>query len=207
MSRTRKANGFTLLELLTVMVLMGVATTMGITMLFKVSDAWRETTRRMELEERASRIFNEMRKDFAVVVSPSVDGATIRGSCRSASDNRFYRVPLEDDRMTLPVSLRLKPDEPPRRVDVTYQIDRQSGRTVLLRTINIPGAAGTPFEVADGVLAMRIEYGERHSDGSWFPAWTKPELPAAVRVSLTLVDPFRPTEQISRKTVFPVRVN
>ncbi len=60
---------------------------------------------------------------------------------------------------------------------------------------------------ADGVLAMRIEYSERRSDGSWFAAWTKPELPAAVRVSLTIMDPLRPNEQISRKTVFPIWVN
>ncbi|HNR34609.1 MAG TPA: type II secretion system protein, partial [Candidatus Hydrogenedentes bacterium] len=82
MNRSRPPRGFTLLELLTVIALMGVATTMGITMLFKVSDAWRETTRRMELDELASRIFNEMRKDFALVVSPAVDGASIRGSRR-----------------------------------------------------------------------------------------------------------------------------
>ncbi len=207
MNRSRPPCGFTLLELLTVIALMGVATTMGITMLFKVSDAWRETTRRMELDELASRIFNEMRKDFALVVSPAVDGASIRGSGRTATDDRFHRVPLEDDRMTLPVSLPLKPDEPPRRVDVTYRIDRQDGKTALLRTINLPGEAGAPIKVADGVLAMRIEYSERRSDGSWFAAWTKPELPAAVRVSLTIMDPLRPNEQISRKTVFPIWVN
>ncbi len=199
--------GFTLLELLTVIVLMGVATTMGVTMLYKVSDAWRETARRIELDEIANRIFDEMRQDFVAVVSPRVDGASIRGVTRTANDARFFRISLEDDRVTLPASLPMKPDGPAERVDVSYQVNRQDGQTALLRSVNIPGAAGTPAKVADGVLALRFEYVEHGSDGTWRAGWSKPVLPAGVRVSLTLMDPLRTYEQISRKAVFPIRVD
>jgi len=207
MTRARTHDGFTLLELLTVIVLMGMATTMGIVMLFKVSDAWRETQRRTELDELANRILDEFRKDAALVVSPRVDGASIRGVVRTMGDERFYRIPLEDDRVTLPVSLPLEPDGPPQRVDVTYEINRQDGQTALLRTVNVPGAAGAPVKVADGVLAMRVEFMERGSDGSWHAGWSKPGLPAAIRVSLTIMDPLRTYEQISRKAAFPIRVD
>ncbi|MCX5758558.1 MAG: type II secretion system protein [Candidatus Hydrogenedentes bacterium] len=199
MTRSRHTSGFTLLELLTVIVLMGVATTMGVMMLFKVSDAWRDTARRIELDEMANRILDELRQDFGAVVSPSVDGASIRGVTRTANDARFFKIPLEDDRVTLPASLPMKPDGPPERVDISYQVNRQDGQTALLRTVNTPGAAGAPAKVADGVLALRFEYVEHGSDGAWHVGWSKPALPAAVRVS--------PYEQISRDTVFPIRVD
>lgn len=206
MTPLRLRDGFTLLELLTVMVLMGVATTLGITMLFKVSDTWRETARYTELEEQANRVFDEMRQDFASLASFTLYGTAIRGVPRNASDARYAGVVIEDDTVILPAILALKPNEAPQRVDVAYRISRENGQCILLRSVRVPGVAETPVKVADGIVAMRIEYQEQSSDGTWQAGWNKPGHPSSVRVNLTLEDPIRNNEQVSRQAAFPIRV-
>jgi len=103
MNRTRRPrDGFTLIELLVVIALLGMTTTLGMTMLYRVSEAWRQTAIRTELDAKAVRIFSSMQQDFGQVVSASVSGEGIRGSSQTAQDTRFFRIPLQDDVMVLP---------------------------------------------------------------------------------------------------------
>jgi prepilin-type N-terminal cleavage/methylation domain-containing protein len=207
----RHSSGFTLIELIIVLGLMGMATTLGMTMLYRVSDAWRQTSRRTELNARADEIIKQMQKDFAEVVSSRLAGVSVHGTSKTGQDSRFFKVLLEDDEVVIPVEIVAGPGGPLQRANVRYRIERQDGGSTLMRVTRALGdekAPVTTVKVADGVLAMRIEYLGKGPDASWQNDWANPAAPAAVRVSVTLADPDRyAAEQISRKAVFPIRVD
>ena len=115
--------------------------------------------------------------------------------------------PLENDTVVLPVSYYNPLTETMTHASVSYHIERGDGSPRLVRQleggfgVEKPGGAIEP--VAKGVMSMRIDY----FDGAeWLPQWRQLEHPDAVRVSLTLQSPFRPDEQISRKSAFAIRV-
>lgn len=206
----RSRHGFTLLELLVVIVLMGVATSLGMTMFSKVSDTWRRTEIHTELNDRAMSAFEQMRRDFTEVLSAKVSGFAMRGTPRTTQDNRFFRIPLEHDRIVIPVELPGRSGKPSQHANIGYHIERKGGAYTLVRTTGPLGPedpTANRLKVADGVLAMRIEYLDDSEGGTWRTGWSRPTLPDAVRVSLTLMDPVRYFEQISRKAVFTIKVD
>jgi prepilin-type N-terminal cleavage/methylation domain-containing protein len=211
MSSVRRPTGFTLLELIIVLALMGVATTMGTVMFVRVTDTWNRTSTRIELYAKANAVFDQMRQDFGEVVSAKLTGATIRGAAQTFRDNRRLKAALADDQITIPVETVAGPDGRVQRVDVRYHIQRTGGACALMRTVNLPGAppnaAGTSVKVADGVIAMRIEYLGKRPEAVWQEEWTRPRTPGTARVSVTLADPDRFYEQVSRKAVFPIKVD
>jgi prepilin-type N-terminal cleavage/methylation domain-containing protein len=219
MSRRRYVVGFTLIELIVVISLMGVATGLGVTMFVRVTSVWQTTSARTELNRRADDIFGGMRRDFATMVSAKLAGETVRGSSRTAQDERFFKILLEDDRVVIPVETVVTPDGAPVRAAVTYHVERKEGGHSLMRTTRLAGgekAPSTSVKVADGVLALRVEYADPEETdktdpaGVWQNEWTKPVSPRAVRVSVTLADPDRPDRvdlQIARKAVFPIKVD
>jgi prepilin-type N-terminal cleavage/methylation domain-containing protein len=190
----KRSAGFTLIEIIMVLALMGVAATLGTVIFSRISDVWKQTTIRTELGVTANMIFDQMRRDFSEVVSPKLSGAVVKGTSQSVRDNRFFKVAIEDDQVVIPVEIVAGPDGRVQRLDVKYHIDRKDGGATLMRTMARPGGAETAtVKLADGVLAMAIEY-----------AGTGP---SAVRVSVTLMDSVRTYEQISSKAVFPIEVN
>jgi len=206
----QQCKGFTLIELLVVIGLLGVVTTLGMTTLFSVSGAWELMSIRAELDARADVIFDTMQRDLSEIVASSLSGASVRGAVHTAKDERFFGVPLQDDRITIPVALPPEPGASPRRVDVGYAIDRKNGSHRLVRTTTLAGSAEpqqTTVTVADGVLAMAIEYREKGAGSAWQAPWHLDTLPGAIRVSVTLADPNRPNEQLSRMAAFPIYVN
>ena len=88
-----------------------------------------------------------------------------------------------------------------RALRVTYGIGREGDANVLRRTCE-----DLSIDVATGVLRMTIEYAD-NGTGDWVRGWSKPGLPAAARVSLTLADENRIYEQVVRKTVFTINVD
>ncbi len=209
MNRRRAHAGFTLLELIVVLSLLGAATTMGGVMMFKISDAWRLTTIRTDLGAKADAIFSAMRQDFDECVSAKLAGVAIHASAQTANDDRFYRIPLESDDVTIPVETALGPGARAQRANVHYFIDRKQGAPVLMRETRLPGgeAVSASLKVAEGVIAMSIESIGKGPESGWQRGWTEPSAPGAVRVSLTLSDPDRPMEQVARKAVFPIKVD
>lgn len=204
----RISRGFTLLELILVIALMGMLSTIGVVMFSRMSDVWRGTTAQTDMNARADAIFEQMAMDFGALASGAVSGAVIESSSQTAQDSRFFKVPFDDDRITLPVELALTPEGRPQRAEVAYAIQRQNGEHVLVRTVEAAGGQGTStLKVADGVLGMKIEFAAKTPGGAWQSPWTQTAYPGAVRVSILLMDPENPSEQLARKTVFPVRVD
>ena len=68
----RDVRGFTLLELLVVIALMGIATDLGLVMFSKMSDVWAGTTSLVELDARAD--------DGKACSSEAVSGSACRGT-------------------------------------------------------------------------------------------------------------------------------
>jgi hypothetical protein len=149
-----------------------------------------------------------MRKDFAAALPAKLAGGAIKGASRSVQDARFFKIALDDDQVVIPVQAAAGPDARPQRFDVTYDVDRKSGGCALLRVAALPGGKeGSSVRVADGVLGLCIEYAGKEPGAAWQREWKQDASPAAIRVSLVLMDPDRPFEQIARKAVFPVRVD
>jgi type II secretion system protein J len=207
MNRRRRL-GFTLFELLTVIAVLGVVSTVGMRAFVIITGEWNTTTRRMALNTEAVRIFDSMKKDFGQVPPVALSGVSMQGEERLESNQRYNLVRLEDDYFLLPVAGGAEAQSGAGIRMVKYHIGRKPGRGPrLLRTSWAAGgtpAAGVNLEISGSVLAMRVAF---YDGAAWQPEWRLETLPEAVAVSLTLADPERPWEQISRKAVFPVYVN
>lgn len=211
-----RRDGFTLIELLTVLAVLAVVSTIGMSIFFKVSGEWRSSTLRLDLNALAGATFERLDRDFGHIASAKLSGEAFFGAQRSQDvpvkprgdgkdrERAFQRI--EDDRLILPLEQENPETHRVERMNVMYQIDRNGSVPALVRTMGSPGQmppAGAQEKIAEGVLAMRIEY----DDGaSWKPDWNQASLPEAVRVSLTLMSPDRPWEQIARKQDFTIHV-
>jgi type II secretion system protein J len=204
--RRRPAFGFTLLELLVVIALMGIVSTLGTQVFFAMTDAWTSTRQRTELDAQADQIFKTLRHDFEQIVSPRLAGVSVKGVTREAQDPRFYNQNLGDDELSFAVLQPVGDMESVRCVQARYYLNRSEGATVLTREVKDFGYAdktAVRLPVSQNVLSFYAEY--LAADGQWEKTWDRPELPEAVRVSLTLVNPDS-LEQVTRKAEFPVRV-
>jgi prepilin-type N-terminal cleavage/methylation domain-containing protein len=204
MKRSARNHGFSLMELIVVIGVLAVPATIGTLMLNRITDTWRAESTRTELDSRAQYVFSQMRQDFSEAVSAKLSGAAIKGLVQTAQDKRYHRVPLEDDRFFIPATLAAA-DGTPQRADVGYYINRENSQCRLMRAVRVPGAANPIGQaVAEGVLAMRVEYAGAQG---WQAGWSSGVNPQAVRVSLVLMDPDMPWQQVARKAVFSVHVN
>lgn len=205
MKATFKRGGFTLLELLVVIALMGVVSTLGTKFFFEVTNASTSIRQRTDLDRQADRTFELMRHDFERIVSPRLAGVSVSGVKRNTTEERFWNQSLGDDTVSFAVLERVDLDDNLRCVQAKYYVDRADGQNILTREVNDFGHSEI-VKVAAGqnVVSLFLEY--LAEDGTWADAWDRPELPEALRVSLTLVNPDS-LEQVTRKAVFPVRVN
>jgi len=110
-----RRKGFTLFELLVVIAVLSVVSTIGVQMFGVVSDGWRTQDRRVALANTADQAIDRMRDDFAQVVSAKMGGVAISGEQRMEEKRREGRVSLEDDRITLPVQSVGAPGTPAER--------------------------------------------------------------------------------------------
>ena len=197
------------LELILVIGIMGVALTLGITMLFKVGSAWHTTTTRTALDANADRALRHIALDMAEILSSKTSETTVKGVAQTITTEDFYKIPLENDVLSIPVDVMDKGLA--HRGEVVYSVDRSKG-SALVRKTQLPGggadaAKDLPVVPGVNVLSFRAEFLPRTPGGAWQAGWSDSTPPKAVRVTLTVGDPYRPQEQVLRKAVFPVEVN
>jgi prepilin-type N-terminal cleavage/methylation domain-containing protein len=205
---SRYRNGFTLIELLTVLAVLAVVSTLGVTVFFRVTDAWRVTSLRLSLDNVAGSVHDTFREDLTKLVAPAPGRPSLLGVSEIEDQQRYRRIPLESDRLLLRVWEPSVEDGNPLERTVMYSIDRKSPIPRLVRTYvndlkdDMTGK-GAVRVVAEGVLAMRVEY---YDGRAWTKSWNAPTLPAQVRISTVLSDPNRPYEQVGRTLTIPLRV-
>ncbi len=201
----RDGRGFTLVEILTVLAVLGVLSTIGVVMFGKIMDYQKNKDVFQSLNIRFLDIAVRIGEDFDQLASFSISGGRIIGERRVEVNKRYRSVPLDDDRITLPV-VATNADGKAKLVYVKYYIDRElGGAPKLVRVVsnldiddvdNIQGAKEILFS---GVFAMRIFY----FDGkSWVDSWNKDYYPEGVKISFVLADEDRPWDQIVREKVF-----
>jgi prepilin-type N-terminal cleavage/methylation domain-containing protein len=199
---SRPNRGFTLLELLLVMSMLGVVSTMGFVGFVKVSYQWNDLVSALTLEKTLARCFTEFRKDFENILPTDCCQRGLEGMRASVEDSRrYWNVNFEDDSVSFPVSIYNPLQDRNDRFLVRYKIERTTESARFIRYVSeldIEDAVPQESFSLENILAMRILY----SDGK---RWNT-QMPDAVRISLTCVDPRDPTRHISRMVVFNIHV-
>ena len=203
--------GFTLLELLVGLSILGVVSTIGVTTFSSMTSHWHDTRTLMELDAMADAALRSMQRDFSDVIASDIGGAAVIGKHRNTEDPKHVDRVLADDLIVLP--LQTSGSGRGRLVGASsmYSVARNEGREMLVRTLGPLGAkrpsGGSQFIVEDAnVIRFRVEYRDRVGKADWLPEWDKDYQPAAVRVSLALEDLNRRDLQVARKAVFPIAV-
>ncbi len=202
-----RRSGFTLMELMIVILIMGVVSTMGISIWLRVNEVWGASIDHEKLDQKTVHAFSLMREDFAASLLPEVTGVPLVGESSSyTNENEYWNVQMPADRISF--SLR-EPDRNNREhaAVVTYSFDPTTH--LLIRRVKALGIANAPSRdttLLDGVLSFRGEY--LAEDGTWKKEWKEKSMPVAVRVSVCLSNEpgGRPDEQICRKAIFPIHV-
>lgn len=210
-ARRGTGSGFTLLELLVVISILGVVSGIGMQAFFGMTSAWSDLKSRSDLDGIAYSAFQRMHADFADVISAELSGVSIRGIAAEREYDALL-APYKDDQIILPIQTSAVGRRNLIGGSVRYRVARDDAegthrlvREVGLLTADLPIGAQTAIIDTANVLSLRFEFLGRES-GEWQLDWNSPELPAAVRVSLTLADLNRIDLQVSRKTVFPIHV-
>ena len=206
MMKNAQTCGFTLFELLVVLAVMSVVSTIGVTAYSRVTGVWRISAMRMELGSTADNIFDTIRRDLGNVASSRRTSQAIQGIDVLTEDALYGRVPLDNDRIVLPI-VQVGPNGTAERLAVRYHVRRDGVPDQLTRTLGpMDGTEpnGAWQVIANNVLALDIEYLDA---GVWQPSWSGASQPEAVRVNITLsgAGQWR-GEQIARSAVFPVYV-
>ena len=200
-------SGFTLLEVMVVLTIMGVITTIGTVAFFRMNDYWNNLQENMRLNKIAGNAFDIFRKDFENVLSVQAFDMPLQGVHSDNEENvHFWQISLEDDSITFPVEIFNLFEQESERLWVNYSIDRESDSPRLVRKI-------MPYENKEGkviitavledIAGMRIRY----FDGeSWQDKWDAFALPKLVCVSISLVDYDKTGRQLARVATFAVPV-
>jgi prepilin-type N-terminal cleavage/methylation domain-containing protein len=209
--------GFSLLELLVVISVMGVVTGIGVRTFFGMASAWNDLKSMADLDRIAYSAFQEMQEDFADVVSAELSGVPIRGLTREHKYDLLL-ASYQDDQIVLPTQTSVVGERNLAGGSVRYHVARDGaeGTHHLVRYAGVLTAESPvdlPKLIIDNanVLSLRFEFLVEEESlggdaGGWQLGWDSLGLPAAVRVSLTLADANRTDLQVSRKMVFPIHV-
>ena len=227
-ARPGQKRGFTLFELLAVIVIMSVVTTLGTRTFFYMTSAWSHLKILTELDQIAEGAFKSMREDFANVLSSELSGEAVLGikTDHESRNEDNDRVLDEDDWIIIPVQTAGTEAEELGGAKVVYKLIRfeeeEKGRYAgtYLGRATFPLDEEFPFDVPPvfpqnspavidperaHIFKLRFEYAGDEKDGKWLPLWIETFSPRAVRVSMTLADPWQPHLQVSRKAVFHLR--
>lgn len=208
MIKRNKRRGFTLLELMMVLAILSVVSTLGATAFFRMTSLWRDTSASMDLNAKCVDVFNMMRNDAERILSAQRSGYAITGVDALEEEATLNRHYPENDEVILPIQQRRMGKGPWEQLAVRYSIDRADAQNPkLVRSVG-PNDGSVPTHaaqiLAEAVVSMNITYldGEK----GWVEQWSAAHHPKALRVSLAIGTVNRPGEHISREAVFPIHV-
>lgn len=203
----RHTRGFSLVELIVAVGLLGVVSTIAVTMFVRMSDLWNGMEANVEMNDRADYAFARMQEDIAELIPPAAAQQPLTVASGAHKDDQyFWGIDLADDTLALPTRV-VQEDKGLRRIArVEYRIDRSTW--TLVRATAAPGEeAGLelrPTTAAEGVVQFSVACLD--GEGNWRDSWSELDPPLAIRVTLVLMDPAQPWQQIARTAVWPVRV-
>jgi prepilin-type N-terminal cleavage/methylation domain-containing protein len=203
--------GFSLLELLIVIALMSVVMTIGAQSFVLLTGKWQETKKMSELETHADVAFNNLEQDIADTLSAELSHVSILGINQEAKGRGWNTEADADDRLIIPVQGARDNSILKKARSIQYQVIRENDQGFLTASTgalgdkNPSGARRRIIPNAD-VVRFDVSYATGDPSNPWKDEWSEDELPRAVRVSMTLADPYNPTLQISRKEVYAVHV-
>ena len=210
-NRTSRHSGFTLVELLVVMAILGVVTAIVTQGFFIITSQWSDTQMKANLDDRAQNFFQAFSKTVEGIVPPSLSGQSV-----ICSSNDPAGRPSDSITLAAEVSHSAEKGMNYARV-VKYEVVRRQvagvGRVEFIQRSDKPlggpreGARNqqvAPVDELAGVRGLQIECLD--SDGKWDRVWNKDELPVSIRVTVLLTDPDSPRIEVVRSAEFPVRV-
>ena len=211
--RPRESSGFTLLELLVVITIIGIVMAIGTSTFYGVMAAWNERRTVAELDAQADAVLESIRRDIADTLAYDVAAVPIHGDTATIEDTRTYpHAQHPDDTLLVPIRA-VDPNRPLAvPANVGYRVERAADGGILMRTV---GPLGGGFPTTNRsermpparVLGFSVEYLSTEPGALWTDAWSRGEMPAAIRVSLAIEDVDRPDQfQVARQMVFPVHV-
>ena len=209
---SRGRHGFTLLELMVVIMIIGVVSTLGTTAFVTVTTAWNDQRALVELDAMAEEVFSAIERDLSDTLSHDLSGVVISGASRDAIDHRSVPAAHNaDDTLIIPIQGAAEGRIRQQSGMVGYRVDRSATTQTLVRTKgglneNFPATGSQPIVPGAQILAFRVEYLSTDSTKLWVKEWHGRSHPQAVRVSITLADLDRPDRQLSRKSVLRVHV-
>ncbi len=204
----RSSAGFTLLEIVVTLGIVGIVAALGFQILYGVMDGYAELRDRTELDAQARQALALIRRDVLDMAHPATVGEPLTSTASDATafeDDQFWRIPLESDEMRFPILIS-GADQDERVVMVRYWIERSNGVGALYRSVYELGEEPEENGAAQlqGVIGFRTEFATG-GDPPWLPYWDEPyATPKAIRLSLSLVDPDRVETQVAHRAVIPV---
>lgn len=192
--------GFSLLELIIAMGIMGVVTTVGMAMLFRLYSAWQADEAGAALELKAVQVFAQLRSDLEAVAPGGLSGVA------APVVAEIGHVPRQEDSMRgLLASDRIElcamAGSPPSLRRIVYSVDRDQDELVRSEAA-WASSSGEGAVILEGVVHFRLSYAG--PEGNWEEAWPHSYPPRLVRLTLVVRHPEKPSEKISRVAVFPI---
>ena len=200
-------SGFTMLEIIVVLSLMGVVGTIGITGFFRITEYWGVLQENLRLNKSAANAFDAFSKDIDNMLSSEVAGVALQGIHANTEDNiHFWRITFEDDSITFPAQIINPLTLELERLLITYAINRGDQEPRLVRSTSLlenPDDITGATLIAEDVTGMRIQY---FDGNTWQEEWNQPTSPRLVRISLSLIDGNRTDGQLARVATFAIQV-
>lgn len=205
----RSKAGFSLIELLTVIAVLGVVTTLGTRMFVWVSSEWNSTRAQVELSDQAMEIIDSFREDCNHILSSRLVQRGLAGASGEDRTKTYKSVPvaLSMDSVSFPIQVNNVATGRVERNMVQYSVVQVEGVGQLHRVesgLDGEEIRSTVIAPDAGVLALSLSYGD---GGVWRDTWAKKTLPDAIRVEVVLQDPDRPYEQIARQADIAIQVD
>lgn len=208
---TRATRGFTLLELIVTIAILGVVTNMGVTAFANITNSWADTKAEADLDRRVDELFHAFQEDISDTMSATLSGEAILGINREINSEKYFDRILADDMIVLPIQHSAADTRMRTGSKVAWRVSRNEQSSSLVRAIGdlhepIPAGGMTDELGKADVVRLNFQFQAAETPGKWLDEWGRNEHPRAVRMTVVVADRSRPWVQIGREAVFPVNV-